>query len=151
MSKRMPWLLLAGLLAWLPTASAEHLLMARSVQPFPEAMSTLQESIRAHGYQVSRVQRVDIGLTKSGYKTDKYRVVFFGKPDEVRTLVAAHPEMAAYLPLKLAIFAEENESLLIAADPAEIYDFVEGADAAAARQRWSHDVNAIFDDIRAAE
>lgn len=151
MNTRLSWLLLAGLLAWLPSASAEHLLMARSVQPFPEAMSTLQERIKAHGYQISRVQRVDIGLTRSGYKTDKYRVVFFGKPEEVKTLVDAHPELAVYLPLKMAIFAEENESLLIASNPEEIYDFVDSPDVVAARSRWLHDISAIFAEIRAIE
>jgi uncharacterized protein (DUF302 family) len=151
MKTRILGLLMAGLLAWLPTASAEHLLMARSVQPFPEAMSTLQERISAHGYTVSRVQRVDIGLTKMGYKTDKYRVVFFGKADEVKALIAKYPELGAYLPLKIAIFAEEQESLLISADPVEIYDFVDAPEVKAARERWSAAISAIFDEMRAIE
>ena len=43
-------------------------------------MAVLQHAIGTQGYTLSRVQRVDIGLTESGFKTDKYRVVFFGKP-----------------------------------------------------------------------
>ena len=74
MKKRYCHLFLLALLVWqfrLP-ADAEQLLMARSVEPFPEAMLDLQESIRAHGYAVTRVQRVDVGpcswarLTRSG-------------------------------------------------------------------------------------
>ncbi len=34
---------------------------------FPEAMNALQSAIAEEGYKVSRVQRVDIGLTGSGY------------------------------------------------------------------------------------
>ena len=63
---------------------ATDLIMARSHEKFPEAMLTLQESIAAHGYTVSRVQRIDIGLTGMGYKTDKYRIVFAGKIDYPR-------------------------------------------------------------------
>ncbi len=62
-------------------AQAEDMLMVRSRALFEESMSALQEAISAQGYTLSRVQRVDIGLSESGFKTDKYRAVFFGKPD----------------------------------------------------------------------
>ena len=45
---------------------ANDLLMVRSQQSFPEAMLTLQTSIKDHGYQIVRVQRIDIGLTGMG-------------------------------------------------------------------------------------
>ena len=85
MSRNFLYVLLVCLLLTVPRAVfAEDIVMARSTLPFPEAMLALQESIRAHGYTLSRVQRVDIGLTGMGYKTDKYRIVFAGKPDEIR-------------------------------------------------------------------
>jgi hypothetical protein len=43
--------------------NAQDLYMVRSQLAFPEAMAVLQETIREHGLTVSRVQRVDIGLT----------------------------------------------------------------------------------------
>ncbi|MEK7797111.1 MAG: DUF302 domain-containing protein, partial [Pseudomonadota bacterium] len=46
-------------------AQADELLMARVERSFPEAMNALQQSIQDHGYKVTRVQRVDIGLTSS--------------------------------------------------------------------------------------
>ncbi|TNF36181.1 MAG: DUF302 domain-containing protein, partial [Gammaproteobacteria bacterium] len=105
---------------WLLPAQAvvtEQLIMIRSQQPFPETMASLQLAITNQGYTISRVQRVDIGLTSSGYKTDKYRVVFFGKPEEIRTLRTQHPELIPYLPLKIAIFAEGEETILVASNP----------------------------------
>ncbi|HEY9149909.1 MAG TPA: DUF302 domain-containing protein, partial [Gammaproteobacteria bacterium] len=66
--KRM--LLAWVLLAWLLPVQAEGLLMVRSAQSFPEAMLTLQGAIELQGYTLSRVQRVDIGLTASGFTTD---------------------------------------------------------------------------------
>lgn len=96
---------------------ASHLLMARSASSFPETMSKLQETIKANGYKVSRVQRVDIGLTAMGYKTDKYRVVFYGKAEENARLIQQYPFLIPYLPLKIAIFAEGEETLLVTSNP----------------------------------
>jgi len=72
-------LLVAVLCLGTVSVNAEDLLMVRSAQPFPETMLSLEESIKDHGYIVTRVQRVDVGLKKFGFKTDKYRIVFFGK------------------------------------------------------------------------
>ena len=101
---------------------ADDLLMARTEQSFPEAMLKLQEVIKKQGYTVSRVQRIDIGLTASGYQTDKYRVVFFGKYKQINDLIDRYPHMIPYLPLSIAIFAEEEETLLVAASPRQFED-----------------------------
>jgi uncharacterized protein (DUF302 family) len=99
---------------------AQGLLMARTELDFPEAMAALQQSITEHGYRVSRVQRVDYGLTRRGFETDRYRVVFFGKAEEIDELVSSHPEMIPFLPLKVVIFAEEDQTLVTAIDPGEL-------------------------------
>lgn len=129
-------------------ADADDLLMHRSTQTFPEAMLALQGSIAEHGYTLSRVQRVDIGLTKSGYKTDKYRVVFFGKISEVNAIKFSEPELIPYLPLKVVIFAEGNETLLIAANPAQYASFVRNENIKDILKRWENDLRSIFKDVR---
>ncbi|WP_126456542.1 DUF302 domain-containing protein [Sulfuriflexus mobilis] len=147
----MKRLLLIGLLvcSWLAgPAYAEDLLMFRSKQTFPEAMLALQGSIVEHGYIVSRVQRVDIGLTKSGYKTDKYRIVFFGKPSEVNAIKFAEPELIPYLPLKIAIFAEGQETMLVAANPVQYASFVRNTNIADILKRWENDLRSIFNDVQ---
>jgi len=103
-------------------SQADDLLMARTRLSFPEAMLKLQDSIREQGYTVSRVQRVDIGLTTSGYATDKYRVVFFGTAELIKRLSDNYPQLIPYLPFKIAIFAEGEETLLIAANPRQLTD-----------------------------
>lgn len=95
-------------------ASAQELLMVRVRAPFPETMLKLQEVIKEHGFTLSRVQRVDVGLSKFGYKTDKYRVVFFGKEKQLRWIVSHHPKLIPYIPLKVAIYAENEDTLLVA-------------------------------------
>jgi uncharacterized protein (DUF302 family) len=144
---------LMALLAWqlAVPVDAEEILMARSLQPFPEAMLALQESIRDHGYTVSRVQRVDIGLTGMGYKTDKYRIVFLGKIDEVREIAVKAPRMIPYLPLKISIFAEDGQTILIASNP-RLYAAIAGdAVDPAVFERWESDLRSILHDVSLSE
>ena len=118
MSKRLLKIALLWLLVpFAAPVMAEDLIIIRSVLPFPEAMLALQDSIREHGYTLSRVQRVDIGLTGMGYKTDKYRIVFAGKPEEIRFLTENAPDLVAYMPPKISIFAEGEQTILVTAHP----------------------------------
>lgn len=142
-------LLLSVLLAgFVLVARADNLLMARSPEAFPEAMADLQNSIRAHGYKVTHVQRVDIGLTRSGFDTDKYRIVFFAKPDELQRLIQHYPRLAPYLPLKMTIFAEQDETLVTTFDPRMLAGLLPGPEGAAQLQQWWLDVQAILADMR---
>jgi uncharacterized protein (DUF302 family) len=140
------WLLLQlPLQAW-----AEEMIMTRSVLPFPEAMLALQESISEHGYTVSRVQRIDIGLTGMGYKTDKYRVVFAGKIEEIRKLKAKSPQMIPYLPPKVSIFAEGNQTVLATINPKLYADIAGDAVDPVIFDRWESDLRSIFHDVNTA-
>ncbi len=130
---------------------ASDLLMVRSSQPFAETMLALQNAMSSMGYTVSRVQHVDQGLTAFGYETDLYRVVFFGKPDEMRTLSRTHPELIPYLPLKVAIFAEEIETLVVASDPIIFGNLYPDDDLQKTFARWSRDLRFIFEQVRRTE
>ena len=129
---------------------ALDLIMVRSKQKFPEAMLTLQTSIVEHGYHLTRVQRIDIGLTGMGYKTDKYRVVFLGKYDEFKYLIKKYPELIAYLLPKVSIFAEGDSTMLVTANPTLYINQVKEEDKNLFR-RWESDIYSVFDDIRKAE
>lgn len=130
-----------------PFAWADEMMMVRTAQDFPEAMLTLQEAIVAHGYTVSRVQRVDIGLTAAGYETDKYRVIFFGVPDEVRAMTARYPGLIPYLPLKITLFAEGDDTLAATFDPTLFNDMVTPEDRVILK-RWRDDFISILSDLR---
>jgi uncharacterized protein (DUF302 family) len=132
-------------------AHAEDLLMVRAPAMFEESMAVLQQAIGAQGYTLSRVQRVDIGLSESGFKTDKYRVVFFGKPAEIRALSARHPDLIPYLPLQIAIFAEGDETLLVAANPVQLRAAYADAELDRVFTQWEQDLRAILDKVRQTE
>jgi uncharacterized protein (DUF302 family) len=131
-------------------AVAEDMIMTRSVLAFPEAMLALQESIAAHGYTVSRVQRIDIGLTGMGYKTDKYRVVFAGKIDEIRELTSKAPQLTPYLPPKISIFAEGDQTILVTINPKEYAAIAGDAVDPVFFDRWESDLRSIFYDVNTA-
>ena len=140
------WILLLALLAF--HAQAEDLLMVRSAQSFPETMLLLQQTIADKGYTLSRVQRVDVGLTKMGYKTDKYRVVFLGKPEEIRRLKRDYPELIPYLPLKISIFAENEQTLLSTVNPEFLGKFYKQPELQATFRRWATDLHEILETVR---
>ena len=151
MKIRFVVILFAMLLMQLPRlAVAEDMIMTRSVLAFPEAMLALQESISAHGYTVSRVQRIDIGLTGMGYKTDKYRVVFAGKIDEIRELTSKAPQLTPYLPPKISIFAEGDQTILVTINPKEYAAIAGDAVDPVFFDRWESDLRSIFYDVNTA-
>ena len=150
--KRLPGVFLCvAMLVQLPQpAIAEDMIMTRSVLAFPEAMLALQESIAAHGYTVSRVQRIDVGLTGMGYKTDKYRIVFAGKIAEIRELTDKAPQLTPYLPPKISIFAEGDQTILVTINPKLYADIAGDAIEPVFFDRWESDLRSIFYDVNAA-
>lgn len=145
------WVSIIALLCLSTTVIADELIMARSTEEFPETMLTLQTLIKKQGYTPSRVQRVDIGLTKSGYKTDKYRVVFFGKADEIKIISKKLPEIIPYLPLKISIFAEEGQTILVTLDPESFSKMYPDSSLAPLFKQWKSDIQAIFNAIQKLE
>ena len=143
-------MLLAGLLlacVALP-AGADELLIVRSAQNFEDAMTTLQSAIAEHGYKVAKVQRVDVGLEAKGYKTDRYRVVFYGRPGEVEALASKYPNLIPYLPLNVAIFAEGGQTILTTARPGVLKEFFPQPELQPIFDRWEKDLVAILDEVR---
>jgi uncharacterized protein (DUF302 family) len=124
---------------------ADQIIMTRIKGEFPEAMNQLQESVVLQGYQVSRVQRVDVGLTKTGHKTDAYRLVFFGKYKEIKQLTKEFPTLAPYLPLKIVIFAEGDETLILASDPRSLKASYPDKKLHKYFDVWEKDIRSIMD------
>ncbi len=150
MRKHALKLLLACLLQFATAASAEDMIMVRSVLAFPEAMLVLQESIAAHGYTVTRVQRIDVGLTGKGYQTDKYRIVFAGKLDEIRMLIEKAPQLVSYLPPKISIFAEGDQTVLVTLNPGVYARIAGDAIDPVFFARWESDLRSILHDVTSA-
>ena len=131
-------------------ASAEHILMGRIPMRAEVVLEYVKSSVEEHGYKIAHLQTCDSGMGDFGDKTDFYQVVFFGKAEEVRWISEHFPELVSYLPLKIAVIAERDESLLVVLNPEALAPFY--ADEAIQVQlgRWNSDLLSIFDDVRRA-
>ena len=85
-----------------------------------------------------------------GYKTDKYRVVFAGKIDEIRQLTAKSPELTPYLPPKVSIFAEGDQTILVTINPRIYAEIAGDAIDPVIFDRWESDLRSIFYDVSTA-
>lgn len=112
--------------------------------PFPEAMSLMQEAIVSHGYTVSRVQHVDKGLRQRGYETGLYRVVFFGRPQEMVWVRLNYPALMPYLPLKITLFEGENYVGASTLQPATLSHFYKEEKIHQLLDSWQKDVMTIM-------
>ncbi|MHB1175551.1 MAG: DUF302 domain-containing protein [Sulfuriferula sp.] len=149
MNKLMQWLGLASLTLFLSApAMAEGLLMARTDNQFPEAMTLLQSAISSHGYKITRLQQVNENLAKRHFKSDMYRVVYFGKYDEIKQASATHPTLIPFLPLSITIFAEGDQAILVASHPRMLEAFFPDPAMKPMFERWEKDVAAILDEVR---
>ena len=133
-------------------AVAVHLLAAcspalyteKTFDPYPEAMSNLQNSITRNGYQVSRVQRVDYGLEQHGFAAEKYRVVFYGKRDEIDALSRDHPRLTPFLPLKITIYETGGHVAFLAINPNRLAKLYTDPALKPTFARWERDLARIL-------
>jgi len=132
-----------------PVAAAD-LMMARADMQFPEAMTLLQSAISSRGYTVTRLQQVNENLERRAYKSDMYRVVYFGKHDEVRRATAKEPGLIPFLPLNITIFAEGDQAILVTGHPKMLREFFPDPELKPLFERWEKDVGEIMDEVREA-
>ena len=143
------WALILLLIVITPV-QAQNILTVRSALRFENSMPTLKSSIEAHGYTVSHVQRCDSGLQGYGYVTDRYRVVFFGKLDEVRQLSEQHPELIPFLPLKIALFAEGEHTIISSINPSSLGDYYPSNELRVQFRRWENDLRSILRELQSS-
>jgi len=122
--------------------------MVRMDKPFPEAMTLLQSAISSRGYTVTRLQQVNENLERRDFKSDMYRVVYFGKLEEVKQVSAQQPELIPFLPLNITIFAEGEQTILVSSHPATLRQFFPDPQLRPVFDRWEKDIVAIMDELR---
>ena len=132
-------------------ASASDLLMARVNRMFPEAMTLLQSAISSRGNTVTRLQQVNENLQRREFQSDMYRVVYFGKHDEVRQATARNPQLIPFLPLNITIFAEGDETIMVASHPQMLREFFPDPELQPLFERWEKEMVEIMDEVREAK
>lgn len=152
MKKTLQWMGIAGLaLMFSLPATAGDLLMARVDKLFPEAMAQLQSAISSRGYTVTRLQEVNENLERRAFKSDMYRVVYFGKYEEVNKATARQPGLIPFLPLNVTIFAEGEQTIMVASRPGLLRKFFPDPALKPLFEGWERDMVAIMDEVREGE
>jgi uncharacterized protein (DUF302 family) len=140
--------LVAALLLLSSTAlQAENMIMLRVDQSFDNTMILMKEKLNEYGYKIAHIQKCDGGLTDSGYQTDLYKSIFYGKFEEMRTLTKNHPELIPYLPLKIAVIKEKDTILMVSLNPSILSEFFSNDDLQLQFGRWESDIRAIFEEV----
>lgn len=142
--------LLSSLFLFARPVLADNMIMAHIPMRAEIVLEYVKSSVEEHGYSVAHVQLCDGGMKDFGYASDFYRVVFFGKVGEVRMISEKYPEFVSYLPLKIAVIAEKNETLLTALDPEIFAPYFPEEELDIQFGRWQNDLLSIFEDVRRA-
>jgi uncharacterized protein (DUF302 family) len=152
MKTLLQWLGITSLTLLLSApAVADGLLMARTKNQFPEAMTLLQSAISSRGYTITRLQQVNENLQKRHFASDMYRVVYFGKYDEIKQVTAKYPELIPFLPLNITVFAEGNQAILVASQPRMLEGMFTDPEMKPLFEQWEKDTEAIIDEVRVAQ
>ena len=146
---RVLLLLIASLVS--SQSLAENMIMLRVNHNFEDTMILVKDKLGEYGYKVAHIQKCDGGLGDFGYKTDRYRSVFYGKFEEMRHLSTEYPELIPYVPLKIAVMKEKDTVVLVALNPEILAEFFPQRALGIQFSRWASDVRAIFEEVAGAE
>lgn len=130
-------------------AGQDDVLTVRVGKQFEETLDKASEVLEKHGFTVAHVQKCDGGLNTMGYETDHYRVIFFGRLDEVRELSKTHPQLIPLFPFKLAVYAEDDDSILSVINPGSLDEMLQADQELAEKLvQWEREFKAVLNDVR---
>ena len=143
-----------GLFLLISSAQAitNDMMMVRMHIKADVAIEHLKSALEKRGYAIAHTQKCDGGMHSFGYTTDFYRSIFFGKGAEAREISKAHPDFVSYIPLKMTVVAEREETVMSIVNP-HVFDRFYSDDPMMLQyfKNWHHDILSIFSDLRAAE
>ena len=133
-------------------AITNDMMMVRMHIKADVAIEHLKSALEKRGYAIAHTQKCDGGMHSFGYTTDFYRSIFFGKGAEAREISKAHPDFVSYIPLKMTVVAEREETVMSIVNP-HVFDRFYSDDPMMLQyfKNWHHDILSIFSDLRAAE
>ncbi len=127
------------------TRGHEHnILVERIDLPFTQTLLAVKTTIVELGYQIAKVQRVDKAMNKVDYATDKYRIIHFGQATQNAGLLTKCPALIAWLPLRITLAAEREQTLLITLNPLILEQFC-GPEIQF--QKWKNDLDLLVNKL----
>jgi hypothetical protein len=87
---------------------------------------------------------VDKGLRKFGYETGLYRIVFFGRPQQMAMVRENHPGLIPYLPLKIMLFEDGGSVVAVVMEPVTLADLFDDSAIQKLLDSWQKDLMMIM-------
>lgn len=140
-------LLVFSLLNATSNATESKFIMVQCEINFTETMVHLQEVLLEHGYHSLRVQKVDVGLQNHGYESDKYRIIFYSKTGETETLKDHYPALIPFLPHKITIYSDNNQTVVNALRPKALSELFNTPEIQEILSRWDDEMRIIMNEV----
>ena len=128
-------------------ANGSFVMNKKSIQDYANAMSDVQMHLEDMGFKVEFVQRIDVGLAKAGYHSDKYRIVFFMPKHGVADVLSKRADLASMFPLKVTVYRDKGKVYVFGVKSASLLDASVPADVRAHFQTWDKKVDSIVKDV----
>lgn len=126
---------------------ANDIIMQKAQYDFSHTWLNLQKYTKEQGYTVGFKQRCDLGLKKMHYDSDKYRILFFGKYQEIKDITKRNPEITPHLPLSITSiesYDNKNITTLVSASPKAWLSLVKSKQDKETVNRWYLDILQII-------
>ncbi len=123
----------------------DSMLLTRTDHNFKDTLEIVKKVLHENGFEVAHVQRCDGGLKHMGYDTDKYRVVFFGRIEEVRKLSKEHVELIPFFPFKVLVYAEGDQSVVSIMNPESLKTTIKDKALNAKLEQWKNEFVQILE------
>jgi len=108
---------------------------------FPDTMMRVQQELTKRGYEITRIQTLDLGLEKAGYDINKYRILFFGNALDFDIIQKRYPEYTVFLPLSISVYEDDGEIYLQSMPFSMMKKATRDREYLAMVNRWQSDVD----------
>lgn len=127
------------------TESKTQVILKKVDNGFAHTWLNLQKYIKKQGYKIAFRQHCDVAMTQRDYQTDKYRILFFGKYQEVKDLTQRNPELTPHLPLAITtIEGKNNTTTLVSDSPQNWLSLIKSKQDKAIVNQWYLDILQII-------
>ena len=134
------------LLACNAAVADDAFISAKRQEDYHVALDELSVAIMDKGYTVVKIQPVDQGLRSKGYPLyENYKVVFFGNEELEQQAIAAAPELATLLPLKVVLYQDQGRVVATTQQLESWRKVFPSRQAQAVLQRFDRDLQAILE------
>lgn len=134
-------------LVWGTLAHAAPLTATRTTG-LPDAIDGVTAAAQNSGYELLKIQPIDLALIKRGYPDPGIRILFIGKPSDTDHAMKTNPRLLSVLPLRLTLIIVEGKEIMVSSDDLEAWkEMFPDPETARLIESWQRDLKIILGDF----